>query len=198
MDIYLIEKDYDKFKYLIPYFYSSDVKLVNAYLDSFLSKNKVECVVSPANAFGLMDGGYDYYLTEWYGDQLQERVQQYIIDNFYGEQPVGTSFIIETNKDNQYLIHTPTMRTPEEILDARIIYQCMRTTLIVAKQNNIKSILIPMFGASNGNVKPQVVAKMMYKAYEQINNPPKKIDWNYVSTIEIMPEEDFHQTHTNY
>ena len=130
--------------------------------------------------------------------KLQERVQQYIIDNFYGEQPVGTSFIIETNKDNQYLIHTPTMRTPEEILDARIIYQCMRTTLIVAKQNNIKSILIPMFGASTGNVKPQVVSKMMYKAYEQITNPPKEINWNYVSTIEMPPEKDFRQTHTNY
>ena len=130
--------------------------------------------------------------------KLQERVQQYIIDNFYGEQPVGTSFIIETNKDNQYLIHTPTMRTPEEILDARIIYQCMRTTLIVAKQNNIKSILIPMFGASTGNVKPQVVAKMMYKAYEQINNPPKKIDWIYAEIVDMLPEEDSHQTHTNY
>lgn len=198
MDIYIIEKDYDKFKYLIPYFNSSDVKLVNTYLNTFLINNKVECVVSPANAFGLMDGGYDYYLTEWYGDQLQERVQKYIIDNYYGEQPVGTSFIIEANKDNQYLIHTPTMRTPEEIIDARIIYQCMRTTLIVAKQNNIKSILIPMFGASAGNVKPQIVAKMMYKAFEQITHPPKKIDWNYVSTLEMPPEEDFRQTHKNY
>ena len=48
------------------------------------------------------------------------------------------SIMIETKKDNQFLIHTPTMRTPEEIVDPRIIYQCMRTTLIVAKKNNIK------------------------------------------------------------
>lgn len=195
MDIYLIEKDYNKYKYLELYFNTytkGKIKVVNTDLKTFLTNNKVQCVVSPANSFGLMDGGYDLELTNWYGNQLQERVQQYIIDNYYGEQPVGTSFIIETNKDNQYLIHTPTMRTPEEIVDARIIYQCMRTTLIVAKQNNIDSILIPMFGAHTGNVKPQIVAKMMLKAYQQINNPPSKIDWNYAEIVDMLPEEDFH------
>lgn len=195
MEIYLIEKDYNKFKYLDLYFktYTDEkVKTVNSDLKTFLMNNKVQCVVSPANSFGLMDGGYDLALTNWYGTQLQERVQDYIIKNFYGEQAVGTSFIIETNKDNQYLIHTPTMRTPEEIVDARIIYQCMRETLILAKKNNIESILIPMFGAHTGNVKPQIVAQMMLKAYQQVNNPPTKIDWNYVETVDMLPEEDFH------
>ena len=195
MEIYLIEKDYNKFKYLELYFKTyakGKVKVVNMDLKTFLMNNRIQCVVSPANAFGLMDGGYDLELTQWYGTQLQEKVQQYIINNYYGEQPVGTSFIIETNKDNQYLIHTPTMRTPEEIVDARIIYQCMRTTLIEAKKNKIESILIPMFGAHTGNVKPQIVSKMMWKAYEQINNPPSKIDWQYVETIDMLPEESFH------
>lgn len=194
MKIYLIERDYNKFKYLDLYFktYAEEVTTVNCELEDFLKNNKVECVVSPANAFGLMDGGYDLALTKWYGTQLQERVQNYIIKNYYGEQPVATSFIIETKKDNQYLIHTPTMRTPEEIVDARIIYQCMRTTLIEAKKNNIKSILIPMFGAHTGKVKPQIVAKMMWKAYEQIKNPPKKIDWTYAELVDMLPEENFH------
>lgn len=147
MQIYLIERDYQKFKYLTLYFAEEDIILINDDFNNFMSKNKdkIECVVSPANSFGLMDGGYDLVLTQWYGNQLQERVQKYIIENFYGEQPVGTSFIIPTNKDNQYLIHTPTMRTPQAIIDPRIIYQCMRTTLIEAKKNNINSILIPMF-----------------------------------------------------
>ena len=200
MEIYLIERGSRKFDYLKLYFktYAPEVKLINEDFKSFMRKNKVQCVVSPANSFGLMDGSYDLAITNWYGNQLQERVQEYIIKNFYGEQPVGTSFIIEAGKDNQYLIHTPTMRTPEEIVDARIIYQCMRTTLIVAKQNNIKSILIPMFGAHVGKVKPQVVSKMMWKAYKQINNPPKKIDWDYVETVDMLPEEDFHQNGFNY
>ena len=147
MQIYLLERDPEKNKYLSLYFQGENIKILNEDFSDFMNDNKekIQCVVSPANSFGLMDGGFDLALSKWYGNQLQERVQEYIIKNFYGEQPVGTSFIKPTNKDNQYLIHTPTMRTPQAIVDPRIIYQCMRTTLLVAIKNNIKSILIPMF-----------------------------------------------------
>ena len=191
MKIYLIERDYQKFMFLKAYFEQEDVELVNDGFENFMKKKKVQCVVSPANAFGLMDGGYDLAITEWYGNQLQERVQQYIIEHFYGEQPVGTSFIIEANKNNQYLIHTPTMQTPQLIEDPRVIYQCMRTTLIEARKNNIESILIPMFGGSCGGVKPQIVSKMMWVAYTQLQNPPSKIDWGYAEKIELLPEINF-------
>ena len=191
MKIYLIERDYQKFQYLKEFFIKEVVVLVNDSFHSFLPKNKVQCVVSPANAFGLMDGGYDLAITEWYGNQLQERVQEHIIKNFFGEQPVGTSFIIETNKDNQYLIHTPTMQTPQLIKDPRVIYQCMRSTLIEARKNNIESILIPMFGGSCGGVKPQIVAKMMWAAYTQLKSPPEEIDWRYAEKTKLLSETRF-------
>ena len=192
MKIYLIEMDREKYFCLKEYFDNEDVVLVNDSFESFIKSNEVQCVVSPANAFGLMDGGYDLALTKWYGNQLQERVQKYIIDYYYGEQPVGTSFIIEAGKDNQYLIHTPTMQTPQAIVDPRVIYQCMRSTLIEAKRNEIVSILIPMFGGMTGRVKPQIVAKMMWKAYKQMKNTPQKLDWDYAEEIELLPEKDFH------
>ncbi len=191
MKIYLIERDYQKFQHLKACFIKEDVVLVNDSFQSFMTKNKVQCVVSPANAFGLMDGGYDLAITEWYGNQLQDRVQEYIIKNFFGEQPVGTSFIIETNRDNQYLIHTPTMQTPQLIKDPRVIYQCMRSTLIEARKNNIESILIPMFGGSCGRVKPQIVAKMMWAAYTQLKSAPQEIDWRYAEKIKLLSEVCF-------
>lgn len=186
MKIYIIEKDFNKFKYLKVYFEDlENVILVNNDFESFIKENKVQCVVSPANSFGLMDGGYDLALTNWYGNQLQERVQKYIIDNYFGEQPVGSSFIIETNKDNQLLIHTSTMRIPERIKDEKVIYQCMRTTLMLAKDNNIESILIPMFGGSAGGVNPQTIAKLMRLGYDQLQDKPNKIDWEYADKIKI-------------
>ena len=186
MKIYIIEKDFNKFKCLKVFFGDlENVILVNNDFESFIKENKVQCVVSPANSFGLMDGGYDLALTNWYGNQLQERVQKHIIDNYYGEQPVGSSFIIETNKDNQLLIHTPTMRIPERIKDEKVIYQCMRTTLMLAKDNNIESILIPMFGGSAGGVNPQTIAKLMRLAYDQLQDKPNKIDWDYADKIKI-------------
>ncbi len=123
-------------------------------------------------------------LTKWYGSQLQEKVQKYIIDNYYGEQLVASSFIIDAGRDNQFLIHTPTMRTPEKIVDARVIYQCMRTTLMVALQNDMESILIPMFGGLTGCIKPQVIAEMMYLGYFQIMKlPHKKMSWETIKDL---------------
>lgn len=122
-------------------------------------------------------------VTIW---QLQNRIQQYILDNFYGEQPVGTSFIIKANDKGQSLIHTPSMRVPQKIKDESVIYQCMRSTLICAKQNNVKSIVIPLFGGGCGKVAPSIIAKMMNLAYVQINNPPQKLDWKYVEYVNTM------------
>lgn len=183
MKIYIIEKDKEKFKYLVPYFDEiEDVYLINTDFKTFIQNNYVECIVSPANSFGLMDGGYDMAITKYFGTNIQDKVQQYIIENYYGEQPIGTSFIIDIN-DNQKLIHTPTMRTPSRIKDELVIYQCMRTTLITAIQNNIESILIPMFGGLTGCIHPQVIAKMMLYAYEQVQNPPQEIRWENVKSL---------------
>ena len=186
--ICLLERNVQKCQFLELYFDSApEVEIICDDFQHFMKMRQVQCVVSPANAFGLMDGGYDLAITEWFGDQLQKRVQQYIIHHFYGEQPVGTSFLIDAGKDGQSLIHTPTMRTPQQILDPRVIYQCMRTTLMCAAEHSIESIVIPMFGGLTGGVRPQLVAGMMWRAYQQLKNPPERIDWSYVEEIEIAP-----------
>ncbi|MBQ7790394.1 MAG: macro domain-containing protein [Bacilli bacterium] len=183
MKIYIIERNKDNFKYLVPYFDDlEDVVLVNTDFKTFMDEYYVECIVSPANSYGLMDGGYDKAIKMYFKEDIQEKVQNYIIKNYYGEQPIYTSFIIDIN-DKQKLMHTPTMRIPEKIIDERAIYQCMRSVLIEAKQNNIESILIPMFGGLTGGVHPQNISKMMRLAYDQIQNPPEKISWEYVKKL---------------
>jgi O-acetyl-ADP-ribose deacetylase (regulator of RNase III) len=132
-----------------------------------------------------MDGGYDAAITKWFGNQLQQRVQKYIIEKLHGEQIVGTSFIIDAGKDNQYLIHTPSMRTPQRIHDPLVIYSCMRSCLITASENKIKSIVIPAFGGLTGGVSANIVAELMYKAYMQIKTPPSSISWSYVDEHRI-------------
>ena len=185
--IYLLERNPQKCGFLAPYFDdATEVEIVCDDFQHFMQTHQVQCVVSLANAFGLMDGGYDLAITEWFGNQLQERVQRYIINHFYGEQPVGTSFLIDAGKDGQALIHTPTMRTPQRILDPRVIYQCMRTTLMCAAEHGINNMVIPMFGGATGEVRPQLAAEMMWKAYQQLKNTPERIDWDYVETVEIV------------
>ena len=185
MKIYFLERNKGKLQWLKQYFKNTDVEFVCDDLENYLSKTEVQCIVSPANSFGLMDGGYDYYITHYFGEQLQERVQAYILRNYYGEQPIGTSFLVKANDKGQYLIHTPTMQTPKPIKDPFVIYTCMRSTLICAKKHKVKSIVIPFFGGGCGKVHPQIIAQMMYLGYEQIMNPPKKLGWDYAEQIKV-------------
>src|SRR5947209_2836214 len=69
------------------------VEIVNGHFEEL---PEYDCMVSAANSFGLMDGGVDAAITRFFGAQLMQRVQQRVLDEFLGEQPVGTSFIIET------------------------------------------------------------------------------------------------------
>lgn len=160
-----------------------NVSVVCSDFGAFMEANKVQCVVSPANSFGLMDGGYDYAISDWFGWELQKKVQKYIIDNFYGEQPVGSSFILDTGKQGVKLIHTPSMRSPDRIRDTLTVYQCTRTCLMTALKNGIESIVVPAFGGNCGQVSPDLIAEMMLRAYEQLSSPPEELNWRYVKRV---------------
>ena len=71
-----------------------DVEFVH---DGFESVPAFDCMVSAANSFGLMDGGVDAAIIRFFGVDLERRIQQYILSEYLGEQPVGTSFIIATS-----------------------------------------------------------------------------------------------------
>lgn len=148
----------------------NNVTIIQGDLESFYhqNKNKIDCLVSPANSFGRMAGGYDAVLSNILGWDFQLKVQKYIKDNFNGEQPVGTSFIIKTNIPNLSLIHTPTMRVPSKIKDDKVICQCMLSTLTCALNNNVNNIVIPVFGGSCGGISSEVAAKRMREGYNKI------------------------------
>ncbi|EFA9258770.1 hypothetical protein C1589_004476 [Escherichia coli] len=62
---------------------------VNIVGKPFEAIREFDCMVSAANSFGLMDGGVDAAITAFFGTQLQSRVQNHIICEYLGEQPVG-------------------------------------------------------------------------------------------------------------
>lgn len=153
---------------------NEEITIIHDTFRNFMDNHKdIECVVSPANAYGIMNGGYDLAISEYFGNNLQHIVQRYIKKNLYGEQPVGSSIIVDIPNTNKKLIHTPTMQIPSLIKDDFLIYQCMRTTLIKALENNVKSIVIPAFGGCCGGLSPKIISKRMKEAYEQIRTSSK-------------------------
>lgn len=194
MKIYLLDINKNMTDAWEKYFHPlKNIEIVNEDFAAFMDKHpNIEAVVSPANSFGLMDGGYDKAITDYFGEELMKDVQRTIMLKWYGEQPVGTSITVPIRgrivpdkkhglmaKKYAVLIHTPSMRTPERIIDSRIIYQCMRTTLIEAMKQEVDSIVIPAFGGLTGKVPCDVIAKMMFLAYKQIHNQPSELNWGY-------------------
>lgn len=198
MKIYLLDINKEMTDVWAKQFEHTNVEIVNKDFETFMAEHPdIEAIVSPANSFGLMDGGYDKAITNYFGPELMKDVQEKIIKVWWGEQPVGTSLSVvikskhfikqlddgKTLELHPILIHTPTMRTPEQIVDARIIYQCMRTTLIEAVSQKVDSIVIPAFGGCTGKVSCEIIAKMMRFAFDQLSNVPENLNWGYAYHI---------------
>jgi len=155
----------------------SNVEIV---CDRFEWLTKYHCLVSPANSFGMMDGGMDAAITSFFGKFLEEKVQRRILDNYLGEQPIGTSMIVETGHyKHPFLAHTPTMRVPMSIQGTDIPYVAMWAMLLAVRQHNrnahrqIKSVVCPGFGTGIGRVPYKEAARQMALAYDRFLYPPK-------------------------
>src|SRR5688500_17584924 len=123
-------------------------------------------MVSAANSFGLMDGGVDLAITRFFGEQLMQRVQAHILQEYLGEQPVGTSFIVETgHPTHPFVAHTPTMRVPMTISTTDNVYTAMWAMLLAVHRHNrssssvpIRKVACPGLGTATGQVAPDEAA----------------------------------------
>ncbi|MCB0035999.1 MAG: macro domain-containing protein [Anaerolineales bacterium] len=162
-----------------------DVEIVNGYFEKL---SAFDCMVSAANSFGLMDGGVDLAISEFFGWGLQDHVQKRIIAEWRGEQPVGTCMIVETHHpQHPFIAHTPTMRTPMEIAHTDNPYKAMWAMLLAVWQHNqtaehkINLVACPGLGTAVGRVPPAEGAYQMALAYKNFLNPPTHISWSYAT-----------------
>src|SRR5882724_7490224 len=90
-----------------------------------------DCFVTAGNAFGLMTAGIDAAVVRRFGERLMRRVQHRIMDQFYGEQPVGTAFILPTEHAHiPFLAHAPTMHVPGSIEGTDKVYSATWAALL--------------------------------------------------------------------
>ncbi|CAG8789974.1 7695_t:CDS:1, partial [Acaulospora morrowiae] len=167
-----------------------------------LKTHQAECMVSPANSFGLMDGGIDYYISEYYGgvDELIPIVQKEIDLNWCGEQNVGTCLLVDVkdliektgdstdqSRKNRprYIAHCPTMRTPKALdVNDDIVYRCTWSMLCAVKKHNAKvlagdirhrrinAVICAGFGTGVGGYPEKLCAKQMMLAVRNFVEAP--------------------------
>lgn len=168
----------------------NDVQVVSDDIISYATKlknNNVDfAIVSPANSYGMMDGGYDFGITNFYksiGVNIIKRVQKSIYEYYLGEQPIATVLSLQMKYDKGLeevpdLIHIPTMRVPMDIRFTNIPYMCMKELFIYLdygindedKIEHYDEVIIPAFGGGCGCVPFSIIAKQMKLAYDRCSN----------------------------
>lgn len=166
--IYLIDRNKEMCDEWMKLFKNDpDVIVLN---DDFFSK-KVDCVVSPANSFGFMDGGLDGVISQKLGWIVQTRVQKSIKENFGGELLVGQALLVETGDiDTPYCMSAPTMRVPMILDKTPNVYLAAKAifTLFKSEQNIIRTITISGLGTGVGRVPFNICARQMKQAYDDV------------------------------
>lgn len=146
-----------------------------------------DCFVTAGNAFGIMTAGIDAAVARRFGLQFMARVQQRIRDEYLGEQPVGTAFIIDT-QDAQlpFVVHSPTMRVPGSISGTDKVYTATWAALLAVHSQNqtseqkIHTLALPAMGTGFGGMPYSEAARQMAAAYRHYLHPPNRLDWDTV------------------
>jgi O-acetyl-ADP-ribose deacetylase (regulator of RNase III) len=142
-----------------------------------------DCVVTAGNSFGLMDAGMDLAVVRFFGRHVMERIQKLILDDFLGEQPVGTCIIVPTDHaTHPYVAHSPTMRVPMNIQSTDHVYLATWAALTAVHRQNrsinrqIDSLACPGLGTGTGGVDPIEASLQLRLAYEHFKRPPQFIN----------------------
>jgi O-acetyl-ADP-ribose deacetylase (regulator of RNase III) len=147
-----------------------------------------DCFVTAGNAFGLMTAGIDAAVVRRFGDAIMQQVQHRIMDQYFGEQPIGTAFLLPTGDETlPYLVHAPTMRVPGSIEGTDKVYAATWAALLAIQVHNrtavqkIEMAAFPAMGTGFGGVPFGEAARQMAVAYRHFLEPPHRLDWDFVA-----------------
>jgi O-acetyl-ADP-ribose deacetylase (regulator of RNase III) len=146
-----------------------------------------DCFVTAGNSFGLMTAGVDAVVVHVHGRALMDAIQERILNEYLGEQPVGTAFIEATHTPGYpYVAHAPTMRVPAGIDGTDKVYAATWASLVAVRNFNvihdgaIRTVAFPAMGAGFGGVPEREAARQMAVAYRHSLDPPRHLDWDQV------------------
>lgn len=143
---------------------------VTVYCGDVFEKT-TDCIISPANSFGFMDGGIDLLISNIMGWQVQESLQKQIKEKYSGELLVGQAVLVETGFSAiPFLISAPTMRVPMILKDTVNIYLASKAIFLLLKQeqHQINIVTISGLGTGIGQVPYDICAKQMKQAYDDV------------------------------
>lgn len=178
-------------------------ELFDAWSEVFESESRVEpqlgdlfdfnadAMVSPANSFGIMDGGLDLFIRDHVGFDTELLLQKTIVEKYHGELPVGAAEIVSTKSDVwPYLISAPTMRIPEDVSNTLNSYLAFRAVLLTVNAFNcehdgmeIRTIVCPGLATGIGCMPARKCAAQMRVAFNYLSKPARIPSFNEIHEV---------------
>ena len=139
-----------------------------------ISSLNADVLVSPANSFGIMDGGFDKAILGVLGSDIQRYVNIAISNKYVSKEvPVGSSVEVTTHmKQYLTLLVAPTMRVPKDVSKTDNAYLHMIAVLehVYGYRNpNTISVVMTAPCAGYGKMSPEMVAKQMRMAWQAVH-----------------------------
>ncbi|CAL1548733.1 unnamed protein product [Lymnaea stagnalis] len=150
-----------------------------------------DAIVCPGNSFGFMGkGAMDSAIINYFGQDIQDNLQEVIRDEYEGELLVGQAVILggldRTERNmahnwsnmNQgdpitYLITAPTVRVPQNVSTTPNAYLAFRAVILAVRKHNldhktspIRQVLVPGLVSGGGRMPVKRCAMQMLEAYE--------------------------------
>ncbi|MEA5579084.1 Hpt domain-containing protein [Anabaena sp. UHCC 0451] len=136
-----------------------------------------DCVVTAASSLNSAQNNSDTAILKFFGEDVEKLLQKHIQEEYLGDQPIGTSLIVETNHSlHPFIAHAPTLRMQMSVAGKDHVYQGLWATLLAVRQHNrlycnyiqkqINIIAVPGLGTSLGCVPIDEVARQMSMAYQ--------------------------------
>ena len=111
---------------------------------------KFDAIVSPANSFARMDGGFDDALSRAFAPRadylaLTRVTQAAVYKEYRGFAPPGSCLLIDLDEESlkkndwgcRYLALCPTMKTPSDVRwDREVVFECIWTLLAAIERHN--------------------------------------------------------------
>lgn len=132
-----------------------------------------DCVITPGNSFGIMDGGFDKVIANKFPNS-QDAVH-FAIGRFWGkEMPVGQAITVSLG-GNLQLCYAPTMCFPGPAKEKDIAYRVALAAFCqivhfnkMTPDKKISEVVMPLFCTATGGMPAEVSYDQIVYAYQRI------------------------------
>lgn len=146
-----------------------NISFMEGDIRGIMDTGKYDTVVSPVNSFGFMSdaGTVDCAYINYFGKNLEHRIQNIIQVYCNGELLVGRSMIVPLNRSNnpQNMIVAPTMRCVGDVSDTLNSYYAFKAIIEnitqLPEDTTVHNILVPCLAVGIGRMSPSQSAKQI-------------------------------------